>query len=81
MKWLTRTEVCEKTRLSYVTIWQMLKAGDFPRGRNVRGKILWKESDVDAWLESQPRQTFKGDGNGHPLGSKNLIGGKDRKAA
>ncbi len=73
MRWLTRKEVCEKVHLCYVTIWRLLKAGDFPRGRNVRGKILWKESDVDAWLESQPRQTLKGDDDpfptGRPLGS------------
>ena len=72
MKWLTRTEVCSKTRLCYVTIWRLLKAGDFPRGRNVRGKILWKESDIDAWLEAQPRQRLKGDGEPRPVGHANL---------
>ena len=52
MKWLNRREVVAKVHLCYVTIWRLLKANDFPRGRNVRGKILWKESDIDAWLES-----------------------------
>ena len=72
MNWLTRDEVCEKTRVCYVTIWRMIKAGDFPRGREVKGRILWKESDVDAWLEAQPRQRVKGDADPPRPGHANL---------
>ncbi len=72
MKWLTRDEVVAKCRVCYVTIWRRINAGTFPRGRNVCGKILWKESDVDAWLEAQPRQRVKGDADPRPVGHSNL---------
>ncbi len=67
MNWLNRDEVCEKSRLCYTTIWRRLRTGTFPRGRNVCGKILWKENEIDAWLEAQPRQVLKGDGGGASL--------------
>ena len=72
MKWLNRTEVCAKTRLAYVSIWRRLKAGTFPRGYQVGPRILWKESEVDAWLEAQPRQRLKGDDGPRPASHANL---------
>ncbi len=72
MVWLTRDEVVAKCRICYVSIWRRIRTGDFPRGRNVCGKILWKESDIDAWLEAQPRQRLKGDGEPRPVGHSNL---------
>ena len=80
MNWLTREEVCEKTRLSYVSVWRRIKTGDFPRGRNVVGKILWKETDVDKWLEAQPRQYLAGDEGPRPGGHANLRNLKTKAA-
>ncbi len=72
MKWLTRKEICDKTRLAYNTIWRRIHAGTFPRGRRIGNRILWREDEVDAWMESQPRQVLKGDRAERPANHANL---------
>ena len=69
--WLTRPQLLQKTRLSYTTIWRRTLAGDFPRGYDVRGKILWDEAEVEAWMKSR-RQKLKGDGGKRPYNHSNM---------
>jgi predicted DNA-binding transcriptional regulator AlpA len=51
--------------LTYATIWQMMKQNAFPRsiviGRGSAPKVAWRLSEVLAWMDSRPRQTFVGD--------------------
>lgn len=73
--WLTKTELVEKVHLSYVSIWKLIVAGDFPRGKQVSsgsGKLLWREADVDAWIESRPDQFVRGDQGNRPVRHLNL---------
>ncbi len=81
MQWLTRKEICDKTRLGYMSIWRRIDAGTFPRGRKVGHRILWREDEVDAWMESQPRQRLKGDRAKLPASHANLKNVGKSKAA
>ncbi len=69
--WLTKDQLLRKIHLSYVTVWRRTLAGDFPRGYDVRGKILWDEAEIEAWMKSR-QQTLKGDGGDRPSGHANL---------
>lgn len=71
-KWITKDELVDKTHLSYTTLWKLTRAGDFPRGKQVGRQLLWREDDVDAWLESRPDQIVGGDPRERPAGHLNL---------
>ena len=46
-------EVSKKTTLAKSTIWLKISQGDFIRPTRIGGISVWKESDVDDWIESQ----------------------------
>ena len=51
---LSRIEdVVRKTTLAKSTIWLKISQGDFIRPTRIGGISVWKESDVDDWIESQ----------------------------
>ena len=62
IKLLSRVEVCERLGVTYVTVWNWMRKGQFPRGINVSdGVVRWPEPEVEEWLKSRPRQRLKGD--------------------
>lgn len=57
-KFLTRTEVASLCRLAPRTLGNLASAGDGPayvRTGQVRGRALYRESDVLSWLERNTR--------------------------
>ena len=46
-------QVSKKTTLAKSTIWLKIATGDFIPPRRIGGICVWKESDVDDWIESQ----------------------------
>ncbi len=70
--WLTKIQLVEKTHLSYTSIWKMIVAGDFPRGKQVGRQLLWRASDVDGWIDGRPDQVVQGDEVERPAGHLNL---------
>jgi predicted DNA-binding transcriptional regulator AlpA len=46
-------EVSKKTTLAKSTIWLKIATGDFIPPTRIGGICVWKESDVDDWIESQ----------------------------
>jgi predicted DNA-binding transcriptional regulator AlpA len=56
--------VLAKVGLSYTTVWQMMRRGEFPRARQVADRSKWLASEVDAWILSRPVQPLKGDEGG-----------------
>jgi predicted DNA-binding transcriptional regulator AlpA len=60
---LTRGEVVELVGVSTVTLWSWMRAGRFPRSRNLHGKTVWLSSEVEAFLNDLPRTKLKGDGD------------------
>ena len=48
---LTSDELAVKLRRKVKTIYNMASRGELPRRYKVNGRMLYKESDIDAWLE------------------------------
>lgn len=53
LKLIRIEDVAHKTTLAKSTIWLKISQGDFIRPTRIGGISVWKESDVDAWIESQ----------------------------
>ena len=48
-------QVTDRTTLARNTIWELERAGNFPRRRQITAnKVAWLESEVDAWIASRP---------------------------
>jgi predicted DNA-binding transcriptional regulator AlpA len=58
---MSRAEVMEVVPFAYVSIWKMMLKGEFPRGREVGGKICWVESEIERWIASRPVKKLKGE--------------------
>jgi predicted DNA-binding transcriptional regulator AlpA len=50
---LTAAEVAERVRGQEATVRFWRATGTGPKGGNVGGRVLYKQSDVEAWIESQ----------------------------
>ena len=52
---LRRKEVEERIGFKHSAIYRWINAGSFPRPVQVGGRaVRWRESDIDAWLETLP---------------------------
>jgi predicted DNA-binding transcriptional regulator AlpA len=58
---LSRKEVMERVPVSYPTIWAWMRAGKFPRSRDIGGKVCWVESEIERWIADLPIAKLKGD--------------------
>ena len=55
-------EVVSRTGLSRTSLWRRLRAGDFPRPIQLGpNSVGWRDSEIEAWLESRPRRTYGAD--------------------
>ena len=53
---LTRGEVCDRTGLSYSTIWRLERAGEFPARRRLsKGRVAWFAEEVERWVQERER--------------------------
>jgi prophage regulatory protein len=58
---LKKSKVLEISGVSYVTLWEMMRDGRFPRSRVVGGRSMWVSSEVQAWLDGLPVRALKGE--------------------
>ena len=58
---LTKRELLDRVKLSYVQVWKLMRAGTFPRSRAIGGKLVWLESEINEWIRALPRTALKGD--------------------
>jgi prophage regulatory protein len=58
---ISKGEVLTRVAVSYPTIWQWMREGKFPRSRELGGKAVWLESEVEKWITSRPIRKLKGD--------------------
>jgi prophage regulatory protein len=58
---ISKPEVLDRVGVTFPTIWKWMIAGTFPRGREIGGKTMWIEADVEAWILAQPARRLKGD--------------------
>jgi predicted DNA-binding transcriptional regulator AlpA len=56
-----RSELIDIVGVSYVTVWSWMRAGTFPRGRDIGGRTAWIQSEVADWIASRPIRRLKGD--------------------
>jgi prophage regulatory protein len=53
-RFLKRTEVESRTRLSRSTIYAWMDKGEFPRPVALGARLVgWRESDIEAWMASR----------------------------
>ena len=53
LKLIRIEDVARKTTLAKSTIWLKISQGDFIHPTRIGGISVWKESDVDDWIESK----------------------------
>ncbi|MBR1155638.1 AlpA family transcriptional regulator [Bradyrhizobium sp. JYMT SZCCT0428] len=58
-RFVFKPEVLDRVGVSYVCIWQWMRAGKFPRSREVGGKVAWLESEIDEWMVTRPLRSYK----------------------
>jgi len=59
IKLLRIADVSKKTTLAKSTIWLKISQGAFPKPTKLSPAInVWKESDIDAWIESRFQQAI-----------------------
>jgi predicted DNA-binding transcriptional regulator AlpA len=62
---LTKHEVCARVKVTFPTIWKWMRAGTFPRSRELgagkSSKVVWLEAEVEAWMAALPVRPLKGD--------------------
>ena len=76
---LSKFEVVLRTKTSFPTLWQWMRDGRFPRARDLNGKTVWLETEVDEFLESLPPKTYLGDPQHQPNPGHRLSPGRRRK--
>ena len=50
---LTVHAVLEQISMSRSKVYQLMRAGRFPKPRMIEGKTLWLQSEVQAWIAEQ----------------------------
>jgi predicted DNA-binding transcriptional regulator AlpA len=58
---INKAEVVKRVGVCYVTLWDWMQKGAFPRGRAVGGQTMWLEHEVESWIMQQPIRRIKGD--------------------
>jgi predicted DNA-binding transcriptional regulator AlpA len=58
---LNKREVTALVGRSYDSLWRMMCAGKFPRGRYLGQKVFWFSVEIEQWLADLPKQRLKGD--------------------
>lgn len=59
LKLIRIEDVADKTTLAKSTIWLKIAQGDFLPPARIGGITVWKESDVDDWIERQFAKSHK----------------------
>jgi predicted DNA-binding transcriptional regulator AlpA len=58
-RFISKGEVLERVCLTFPVIWQMIREKRFPAPRDVCGKALWIESDIEEWIKTRPAKKYK----------------------
>jgi prophage regulatory protein len=59
---LSKREVLDRLGVTFPTIWKWMRAGKFPRARELGpGKSCWVESEINEWILTRPIRRLKGD--------------------
>lgn len=56
---LNKKQVCALVGASYQSLWMWMRAGKFPRSREVVGKSMWISTEIEAWMTQLPIRQLK----------------------
>jgi prophage regulatory protein len=63
LRFLSRREMLDRVKQSYTKVWRLMQKNEFPRSRDVGGKVAWIESEIDDWILSRQVVKLKGEEN------------------
>jgi predicted DNA-binding transcriptional regulator AlpA len=58
---ISKQEVLRRVGVTFPTLWAWMRAGKFPRSRELGGKAAWVEAEIEAWITGLPEREYKGD--------------------
>jgi predicted DNA-binding transcriptional regulator AlpA len=58
---LSKAEVVDRVGRSFPTLWQWMQENKFPRARDVHGRPMWIEREIEHWIRTLPIKRIKGD--------------------
>jgi predicted DNA-binding transcriptional regulator AlpA len=58
---LSKAEVIRRTGRTFPTIWRWMRQGRFPRARDLNGRPVWPEPEINEFIAALPIRTFKED--------------------
>lgn len=58
-RFYARADILKVVPRSYPTIWQWMREGRFPLGRQMGDKTVWFADEVDDWLRDLPVRKYK----------------------
>ena len=58
---IDKVALLDKVPLSYATVWNLMRKGEFPRSKFVGDRTFWLEHEIDAWIDAMPNRPLKGD--------------------
>lgn len=61
MRLLSRRQLLDLIPISYPKLWSMMRRGEFPRSLAIGGKCVWREVEVQAWVDNLSKVKLKGD--------------------
>ncbi|NNE83363.1 MAG: AlpA family phage regulatory protein [Alphaproteobacteria bacterium] len=57
---INKRELLRLVPLSYSTVWQLMRRGEFPLSITVSGRVFWKWREVREFLDNLPRSKYLG---------------------
>ena len=60
-RFISKREVLDRVGASYPSIWQWMREGKFPRSRELGGRAVWVETEIESFIVNRPVRRLKGD--------------------
>lgn len=57
---LNKKQVLQIVKVTWPTLWKMIRALKFPQPVDINGRPYWREDDLSEWQNSLPRRVYKG---------------------
>ena len=58
-RFVYRPEMLDMVGLSYATIWNLIRRGEFPASHEVDDQVAWFEDELAEWMETRPIRQLK----------------------
>jgi predicted DNA-binding transcriptional regulator AlpA len=59
-RFLDKVEVLGRVKLTFPTVWKMMREGKFPHSRDSgTSKAMWLEDEIEQWIRNRPITVLK----------------------